>query len=360
MTSRPGQRFVLTVIAETGARFRDFAPYVASINDHGVVAFQAGLRDGHTGVFTGDGGAVAAIADTTDGGFARFYSHPDIDRDGALSVYAESTAGHQGVFVGRAGRVRAAADTAGAFAGIGPLGPTMNDRGSVAFRADGRSGAHGVFTVTGDVIETIADTGRFDAFHGLPVIDAEGGVVFRADVAGGGQGIYRADRRADYRANGSGGAAAAAAGAGGQTLRTIVETGGLFGGLGAFSCVNDAGTVVFSATRKQGGAGIYAVTGDTITPVVEAGDTFESFRGALIDNAGAVLFYATPRGGQLGIYAAREAAAERLLAIGDPLFGSTVTDFALNPVSMNQAGQIAIRIGLASARQLIVRADPVR
>ena len=43
---------------------------------------------------------------------------------------------------------------------------------------------------------------------------------------------------------------------------------------------------------------------------------------------------------------------------GDALFGSTVADFALNPVSFNDAGQVAIRATLANGRQLIVRADP--
>ena len=36
----------LKPVAETGDRFCDFAPYVASINDRGLVAFQAALVDG--------------------------------------------------------------------------------------------------------------------------------------------------------------------------------------------------------------------------------------------------------------------------------------------------------------------------
>ena len=54
--------FSWTVIAETGERFSDFAPYVASVNDAGTVAFQAALRGGGTGVFTGRGGAVTEAA----------------------------------------------------------------------------------------------------------------------------------------------------------------------------------------------------------------------------------------------------------------------------------------------------------
>jgi hypothetical protein len=49
--------FSWTVIATTGReRFIDFAPYVASVNDAGTVVFQATLRGGGKGVFTGSVG----------------------------------------------------------------------------------------------------------------------------------------------------------------------------------------------------------------------------------------------------------------------------------------------------------------
>lgn len=53
------QTRALTLIADTGDRFIDFAPYAAAINDTGTVAFQATLRDASTGVFTGSGGTTA-------------------------------------------------------------------------------------------------------------------------------------------------------------------------------------------------------------------------------------------------------------------------------------------------------------
>jgi hypothetical protein len=37
---------------------------------------------------------------------------------------------------------------------------------------------------------------------------------------------------------------------------------------------------------------------------------------------------------------------------------ATVVDFALNPVSINERGQMAIRVALEDGRQLILRADP--
>ena len=63
-----------------------------------------------------------------------------------------------------------------------------------------------------------------------------------------------------------------------------------------------------------------------------------------------------PVGGD-GIYTGPDPEHDRIFAIGDQLLDSTVTGFALNPVSINDAGQLAIRIALESGRQLIVRAD---
>jgi len=40
------------------------------------------------------------------------------------------------------------------------------------------------------------------------------------------------------------------------------------------------------------------------------------------------------------------------------LFGSTVTDFASNPVSINAVGHVAVRASLADGRQLILRTNP--
>jgi hypothetical protein len=78
----------------------------------------------------------------------------------------------------------------------------------------------------------------------------------------------------------------------------------------------------------------------------------------LINNNGLLVFFATPVERSLGVFCGKDPLADRIVAIGDPLFGSTVADFALNPVSLNDLGQLAIRIKLADDRQFIIRADP--
>jgi hypothetical protein len=335
----PPSSFAVRLIAETGDRFSDFVPYVASVNNAGTVAFQAALRTGGSAVFTGSGGEVAKVLDTADPRFNGFISHPDLNDRGALSVYAGLPSSGQGVVLIRDRQPEIIACTGETFKAIGPLGPTMNDEGVVAFRADLATGESGVFAGDARAITAIAETsGRFAAFQGLPVINANGTLMFRADLKDGSKGIFTSR---------------------GGALTTIAETGGPFADFASFPSMNDEGTVAFCAVLKSGGAGVFTAREGRLTTVVGAQGGFESFRNALINRSGAVVFAGTPRGGTLGIYAGPDPVADRVLGLGDALFGSTVADFALNPVSVNDVGQLAIRVKLANDRQFILRADPV-
>jgi len=329
--------FSWTVIATTGERFSDFAPYAAAVNDAGTVAFQAALRGGGTGVFTSSGGAVAEAAGPAL--LAGVTSHPDLNGAGAMSFYGDTPDGGQAVFLLRDGCLQTIADTQGLFASIGPLGPTMNEAGVVAFRADRLEGVYGIFVGDVAAVATVADTeGPWSRFHGLPVINRGGAVVFRADRKDGVQGIY-----VDH----------------GGDIRTVAETGDLFETLALFPSVNDHGTAAFAATLRAGGAGIFTVDDGRITRSIDTDGAFESCRGALITSAGAVVCIATPRGGTLGLFGGPDPEADRILALGDPLLGSSVADLASNPVSVNAAGHVAVRATLADGKQLILRADPV-
>jgi len=328
--------FSRTVIATTGERFSDFAPYVASVNDAGIVAFQAELRAGGTGVFIGDGEEVVEAAGPPV--LAGVTSHPDLNDAGDTSFYGELPGGGQGVFLLREGRLQTIADTLGGFASIGPLGPTMNEAGTVAFRADRTPAVSGVFSGDSAAVAPVADAeGPWSRFHGLPVINRGGTVVFRADRKDDVQGIY--------------------AGRDGS-IQTVVEAGERFETLALFPSINDDGTVAFAATLRAGGAGIFTVDETRISRIMETDGAFESFRGALITRADALVHIATPRAGSLGLFAGPDPEADRILALGDPLLGSTVAEFASNPVSVNAAGHVAIRARLTDGRQLILRADP--
>jgi hypothetical protein len=324
------------VIATTEERFSDFSPYVASVNDDATVAFQATLRSGGSGVFTGDGGAITDLAGPTL--LAGVTSHPALINSGATCFYGTSLAGADGVFLLREGHLQLIASTREGFAAIGPLGPTMNETGTVAFRAEQTAGVSGIFAGDGDTVSTLADAeGGWNEFHGLPVIDGRGTVLFRADRDDGVQGLYAA---------------------GGGTIEPVAETGDVFEALAPFPSTNEGGTVAFAATLRAGGAGIFTSTDDGPVQLLDTGHAFESYRGALINTAGEVVFAGTPRGGSLGLFGGPDPDGDRILALGDALFGSDVTDLAANPVSVNAHGHVAVRCALADGRRFILRADP--
>ncbi len=104
---------------------------------------------------------------------------------------------------------------------------------------------------------------------------------------------------------------------------------------------------------------MFTASAGEIATVIDTSSPFESFRGVLLNNAGRMIFYATPRGGELGVFTGRDPLNDCLLSVGASLFGSTIVEFALNPVSMNDVGQVAIRVKLANERQIVLRADPV-
>lgn len=322
----------LTPIAETSGRFADFAPYVPAIDDRGVVAFQATGRRGGTGVFQGDGGPVSPIIESRTTPLRNVCSHPDINASGAACFYAELGAGRRSVVLAQDGGMTIIADNAG------PLGPTMNDRGTVAFRADLGPGGSGIYTGRDGLIRSIAATGDvFSAFYGLPVINSHGVVAFRADLTSGAQGIFLGD--------------------GGPPV-VVAETGLVFSSLGHFPVLDDGGSVAFCAGLAGGGSGVFVASNGHVETAVDTTAAFESFRGVLLGDAGRLVFYGTPRGAQLGVFTGSDPHRDCIARVGGALLDSTIDEFALNPVSINRLGQVAIRVTLASGRQVVVRADP--
>ena len=187
------------MIATTGERFSDFAPYVASVNGAGLVAFQAAMRGGGSGVFAGDGGEVEEAAGPA---LVRgVTSHPEVNDAGAMSFYGEQLDGGEGAFLFHDGRIETIGDTRGRFASIGPLGPTMNEAGTVAFRADPAEGVGGIFAGVGATVTKVAleDTllgSTVDDLAANPVsVNASDQVAIRARLADGRQLILRSDPR---------------------------------------------------------------------------------------------------------------------------------------------------------------------
>ena len=330
MTSRP---YNLVPVAATGDRFSTFAPFVAAINSEGVVAFQGTMHGGATGVFETDGTSIETVVDTDAGPFDEICSHPDLDAQGSVCFYATRKAGGRGAYLVQNRCVSELAKS------CGPLGPTMNASGVCAIRARDETGRESIVVSHGvGVIATAGREAAFAAFHGLAVINAAGAVAFRADTAAGVPGIYLHD---------------------GGELVTIAEVGTDIAALGAFPFLSEAGTVAYWAARRDGSSGVFLSRSGRTIAAASSEDGFESFRAVLLSKNDRPMLCATPVGGTLGIYSGPDPSRDCVLALGAKFLGSTVADFALNPVSINEAGQCVIRVQLSDSRQFIVRADPL-
>lgn len=309
-----GARYQLVEVARTGDRLADFGPYVASIDGGGAVAFYARTTAGDPGIFrVAPGGATELCASAAE-------SHPAHNRRGDLAYYA----GGELVAGGAATGHRA-----------GPLGPTINQAGDVAFRGP-RGGAETVALLSaGERIDVADDRGDLARFWGLACVADSGAVCLRADRVDGHQII-----------------AVARDGA----LEIWASTPRL-AELGRFPAIDDTDLVVFAGIAASGAPGIFASRGGEPVAVI-AGGGFESYRGALARGGEIAVFYATPRGQEIGVYSGPDPAADRLIGVGDRFGGERVTDLALNPASINAAGQLAIRLSLDGGAGVIARADP--
>lgn len=315
-------------VAETDDRFCDFAPYVPAVLENGDVLLSARTSAGKWHVFRLDGENVADAFTSTE-----VCSHPAFG-GGVLAVYAAQSNSERIVLAGGDGAFKSIAHA-------GPLGPTLNANGVVAFRTELPGGLQQIGTFDGNA-RIHADSSQFSRFHGLPLAMTDGSVVFRADRHDGVYGIFRSVE------NG---------------IVPIALTGERFNLLNNFpSALDDA--VAFCATSLSGQSNAYIARDGVITPLLRDASAFESMRGVLIDSRGRVTFYATPASGEfvgkLAIFQTDGAQTDCLLAIGASMDDSIVDEFALNPVSINLAGRVAIRVKLENGKQKILVFDPIK
>lgn len=311
----------MRIVAETGDKFADFGVYVPSINNRGEVAFQANLIGGGSGVYLED----RTICER-DPRIGEIVSHPDINDRGDVCFYAERDGVMRMVVLDASGQT-----VFESLESAGPFGPTMNEAGAAAYRGTLPSGEAGVFSTTTGLVVTVGE--RFREFHGLPLMSESGHVAFRADLLDGTPGIFWSD---------------------GENLAEGFDE------IGRFPSIDANGRFGFVA-RRGSDWGLFvskavpnsdpnrAPNGPLYPP---RGEGEFALRGVLINTSGVVVFYATPVGGDLGVY--RPGSPEPEFRMNGDLFGSPIVDFALNPVSVNERGQFAVRVKLEDERQFIL------
>lgn len=332
LNGRAGVLYTFTKIADTSGAFAGFLGGPA-VNNNGTVAFWASLKGGSEGIFTGNGGPTTTIIDASQGFSSTGSTWPSINDAGAVAFVGALAGIGTGVFVGSGGPLTTIAAAGDPFSGIVGA-PAINNSGTVAFYSE-----QGIFTSDGTTFANIASPGSFSGITAFPSLNDAGTVAFVANSFVLGNGVF--------------------IGSAGPTTPIVLST-GPFSDLAAIALINDAGTVAFWAHLVAGGEGIFTSNGTTLTTVVDTSGPFSHLQAFSLNNVGTVAFGAALRTGGDGLFTGPDPVADKVLATGDPLFGSTVTllgDYLFKE-GLNDKGQIAFFARLANGVYGIFRADP--
>lgn len=326
-----------------------------AINDSGIVAFRAfqflsedrGPSEPQ-GVFTGKGDSITTIQVRFD--YETAYCSVDINNKGTVifgrAIYRDGCS----LFISSNGVVTPIYTTDSRFESTS-LG-AINDRGVVAFTKsyDDYPYVDEILTSNGRTITTIAVSNFEDndsPFESLgdPDINNSGTVAFRANLVEGDSGIFTISD---------------------GDISAISDTSNRFDSFGN-PTINDSGTLAFRAELDEGGSGIFTSNDSDITPIADTSGQFSFFgfptpygnflTDPAINNRGEVAFLAGLDTGGYGIFTSSNL-ADKVIAIGDSLFSSTVTELFFSNKGLNNHGQLAFYARLADGTEGIFRANP--
>ena len=127
--------------------------------------------------------------------------------------------------------------------------------------------------------------------------------------------------------------------------------------------LNDSGTVAFNVGLTTGGGAILEKSSDgkfTTIADTSSGSIFKDFKSDVaLNQEGDVAFLADLNGGGTALFTGTTSGLKKVIAVGDALDGSTVTDLFIAHKGLNDHGQIAFDAQLANGGLEVFRADTV-
>ncbi|MEL6780093.1 MAG: choice-of-anchor tandem repeat NxxGxxAF-containing protein, partial [Cyanobacteria bacterium J06597_16] len=333
------QAFTFTEIANT--KTSDFTGFQATaINDLGEVAFTAEAA-GQLGIFQGDGGAIAPVVPFGAG--LVDIEGIDFNSDGTVAFSDNST---PGLFTSDGNIITPIVTPATALGQLGFLpdafsAPDINEAGSVAFQAsDFGTGDLSLHLFEGNAITTIAKSPGFDIFRFSLNNNNDVAFFAIAAVADDGDAIFLRE---------SAGAPV--------PLPDPLSFGTIEG-----PTLNDSKTVAFDTLFLNDEAeslqGIFIQNDEDISLIVDTSGDFNTFTRPAVNNTGSLVFGAGLDNGDLGLFAGADPVSDRVIAIGDDFFGSTVTALSFTQqTGLNNLGQFTFNANFADGSTGVYRAD---
>lgn len=244
------------------------------INDHGELAYQKDTR-----ILRSDGHTVVTIADLSDG-FTRFaLDSTSINNSGVVVFNAVLITGDWGVFIGAGERQPTTVAQTGMVTDAGAtirffgINPVINDNGTVAFHAWTNSG-QAILVASGGSIISITDSLVSLLSVATPAINNSGQIAHYARFEDGTRSILRFD---------------------GERTVTIADNSDRFGNFSFWQSMNEAGSVAFR-TMSLEGFGIFVGAGGELVTIVSPADPFENVGFPNINDHGEVVFNALSDG----------------------------------------------------------------
>ena len=209
--------------------------------------------------------------------------------------------------------------------------PVINNSGAVAFASvtDDHTQSirqTNIMRWSDGTATTIFETTRRDNYVFDIAMNERGDVAFRANYP------FPNDSLSIYRTDGA-------------TLTPIADSDGplqISPNVSRGTAINDSGTVAFWTSLDSGGEGIFVGDGGPLTTVAIADPTtpfFEFAEDVQINNQGTVAFTARLWNGSFGIYAGSDPVNDKVVEVGDFLFGQRVS--GLGRPHLNNRGDIA-------------------
>jgi hypothetical protein len=343
--------FTFTKVAESTDSFFPLSAPV--LNNNGTVAFVAALEYfshqdflsvTHQGLFTITDGTLTQIADT----YSSFHTFETfaINDSGTVAFGAESDERIQGIFTSSGGVITPIISANEPFSSE-LNGLDLNESGTIVFYRD--SGFYfssgipaGIYTSLNGTLSPLLTVFEFGPFFGIPpypTINDSGTVAFQAVDS-----IYTTN--------------------GGTAISVIDPTS--FISLDSFVSINNSGTVVFAGDFTTEAGNVYTARGGVFTArdgsltTIATTDTFLDFYSVAINDRGTVVFSAEIGGGiggGIGLFTGSDPITDKVIAVGDEFFGSTISYLSFYREGLNNSDQIAFYAQLANGTSGIYLAE---
>ncbi|MBX3411708.1 MAG: hypothetical protein KF708_03230 [Pirellulales bacterium] len=320
-----------------------------------------------------------SLYETAPDGFTSFSSNPSLNNHGQIAFVASGPGGApRTLYVGTGGPTTTIAALGATFSQLSNSAD-INDAGNVLFKAQQTSGVQGAYVGNGGPLMTVIDTDGpiappFLNDFGVPDLNNVGSVVFRGALDAGGSAmfvgnggppvpVFSGTQNGSPTINNANTVAYATSSAvhlwnSGSTT-TLISSGAGISSFAGSPDINDSGAVAIAGGIVSGTLAILRVDpfgAATVVADVNGPYAWFDFSPAL-NNLGTVVFQADLDGGGKGLFTGSDPVADRVIATGDSLFGSQITDFGFSRRGLNDHNQVAFNYWLADGRSGIAVAS---